>query len=412
LEKPKSTAELIPSLFRDLYAKMTAVLCRHFGLSDIQLAEDIASDTFLKASEAWPITGIPPNPQAWLYTVAKNKVEDYFKHKAVFELKVKENILKELDEKTLPNEIDQRTISDSQLAMLFAICDPIIPVAGQISLALQILCGFSILEVAQALLTNKETIKKRIFRAKTALRESKFELKELSDSQIADRLAAVLKTIYLLFNEGYYTQHENYVIRKELCMEAIRLALLLTEHETSNLAQTNALIALMCYQSSRFDARMDEDGTIVLFEQQDAQRWDRDMIDQGNFYMVQATDTQETSKYHIEAAIAYWHTVMDNQSKWQYILKFYNQLILVEYSPVTALNRAFAYAKVYGTEAGIKETRKLNLIKMSHYFGLLGYLYRDLDQAEAIENYTKALNLAASLTERKVYQKQIHALRW
>ncbi|QQT28514.1 RNA polymerase subunit sigma [Sphingobacterium multivorum] len=411
MEKQKSTAELIPGLFRDLYAKMTAVLCRHFGLSDIQLAEDIASDTFLKASEVWPITGIPANPQAWLYTVAKNKVKDYFKHKAVFELKVKDNILKELNEKTLPDDIDQRTISDSQLAMLFAICDPIIPIAGQISLALQILCGFSILEVAQALLTNKETIKKRIFRAKTALRDSKFELKELSDSQISARLAAVLKTIYLLFNEGYYAQHENHIIRKELCMEAIRLALLLTAHETTNLPQTNALIALMCYQSSRLDARMDKDGAIVLFEQQDVQRWDSDMIDQGNFYMVQATDTQETSKYHIEAAIAYWHTVVDNPSKWEYILKFYNQLILIEYSPVTALNRAFAYAKVYGTEAGIEETKKLNLIKMSHYFGLLGYLCRDLDQAEAIDNYTRALNLASSLTEKDVFQKQILALQ-
>ncbi|MDR2271890.1 MAG: RNA polymerase subunit sigma [Sphingobacterium sp.] len=402
--------DLIPGLFRDMYSKMTAVLCRHFGLSNIQIAEDIVSDTFLKASEVWAIKGIPPNPQAWLYTVAKNKTKDYFKRQKVFDQKISVNILKELDEIMLPTGLDQNTINDSQLAMLFAICEPLIAIEGQISLALQILCGFSINEVAQALLTNRETIKKRVFRAKNYLRESKFEIKELSDRQIIARLPVVLKTLYLLFNEGYYAKHENQFIRKELCYEAIRLAELLTGNNTTNMAQVNALIALMCYQSSRLEARVDNEGEIVLFDQQDKTLWNRDMIDRGNYYMVQATNVQETSKYHIEAAIAYWHTTVDQLSKWTYILQLYDQLIFVEYSPVVALNRAFAYAKVHGTEKGINEAEKLNLHKMSSYFGLLGYLYSETDTAKAINNYNRALDLACSTAEREAFKKRIHEL--
>ncbi|TDQ79345.1 RNA polymerase sigma factor [Sphingobacterium yanglingense] len=380
-------------------------------MNNIQIVEDIASDTFLKASEHWAINGIPTNPEAWLYTVAKNKAKDYLKHKAIFDLKVSDNIRNAVSEENIFTETDERTISDSQLAMLFAVCDPVIATEGQISLALQVLCGFSVNEVAQALLSNRETIKKRLFRAKDYLRKSNFEIKELSSLQITERLPTVLKSLYLLFNEGYYSKHQDQFVRKELCYEAIRLAVSLTENNLTNTAQVNALIALMCYQSSRLDARTGDTGEIILFDNQDRNLWNQDMIDKGNHYIILATDRRQTSKYHIEAAIAYWHTTSEQQSKWSPILQLYNQLILIEYSPITALNRAFAYAKVYGIKEGINETEKLKLEYNAHYFGLLGYLYTDLDPEQAKRNYQKAISLSPSAPERQLFKKRMREIQ-
>lgn len=402
--------DLIPNLFRDQYTKMTAVLCRHFGLEHIEIAEDIVSDTFLKASELWALNEVPENPEGWLYTVAKNKTKDYFKHQNIFDQKVKGAITPDINEVNLPIELDHSLITDSQLGMLFAISDPIIPVESQVCLALQILCGFSVEEISNALLANKETIKKKLFRARNSLRESNFEIKELSISQITHRLPIVLKTLYLLFNEGYFSKSNNQVIRKELCYEAIRLAIILTDNKTTDTPEVNALLALMCYQSSRLDARIDTHGELVLFEQQHTQYWNTELIDRGNYYLVKATNQQETSKYHLEAAIAYWHTTVNKDDKWKHILDLYNQLLLVEYSPIIALNRTFAFAKVYGKKKGIIEAEKLVLINSSYYFGLLGYLYTPIDKDRAIHFYKEALALTQSTTEKHLLNKRITEL--
>lgn len=401
--------EVIPNLFREQYAKMTAVLCRHFGLVHIELAEDIVSDTFLKATERWTIEGIPQYPEAWLYTVAKNKTKDYFKHQAVFDQKVKSEISQHTDQEDLPIELDSTVSTDSQLAMIFAICDPIIPTEGQLCLALQILCGFSIDEISNALLTKKETIKKRLFRAKEQLRASNFEIKALLPTQINQRLPQVHKTLYLFFNEGYFSTNHDQVIRKELCYEALRLTVMLTANDRTNTAETNALLALLCYQSSRLDARVNHQGELVLFDQQKTADWDTALIDKGNYYLVQATNQEETSKYHLEAAIAYWHTTQ-NPAKWTSILDLYNQLILVEYSPITALNRTFAFAQVYGFEAGIKEAEKLNLLHNRFYFELLGYLYTPVHPQKAIHFFQQALALTQSPAEQNILHKKIAEL--
>lgn len=404
----RDVQDVIPNLFREQYTKMTAVLCRHFGLENIEIAEDIVSDTFLKASEVWALEGIPKNPEAWLYTVAKNKAKDYFKHQAVFEKKVKPSL--SFTENTLPVEIDSSLISDSQLAMIFAICDPMIVVEGQISLALQILCGFSIDEIAYALLAKRETIKKRIFRAKNYLRASSFKIQALSNRQINDRLPSVYKTLYLLFNEGYYSKTNNQIIRHDLCYDALRLTLLLTENKVTNTAEANALLALMCYQSSRLESRTDKQGEIIYFEDQDQSLWNTALINKGNAYLIQATANKQTSKYHLEAGIAYWHTSKDQKAKWKPILDLYNQLILIEYSPITALNRTFAFAKVYGFKEGIKEAEKLNLTKLSYYYELLAYLSKNDTKEKVIEYYKRALELTSSETEKYQIQKKIDKL--
>jgi predicted RNA polymerase sigma factor len=411
-ETQKLHNDLLPHLFRQEYAKMTAVLCRHFGLKHIELAEDIASDTFLKASEHWAINGIPENPTAWLYTVAKNKTKDYFKHIAVFETQVRATIKPAQTEAATDFEFTSEHISDSQLAMIFAVCNPVNSTENQICLALQILCGFSVEEISNAFITKFETIKKRLLRARAILRNDNFQIRTLNETEIRSRLDTVLKTLYLLFNEGYFSKTNNQQIRKELCSEAVRLTVLLTENLLTNQPQTNALLALMCFQSSRLEARMNEKGEAILFDKQDKSLWDKTLIDRGNYYLINATNGSADcqTKYHLEAGIAYWHTAPTEQHKWQHILQLYNQLVLIEYSPITALNRVFAFANVYGRKKAISEAEKLKLTEIGNYHQLLGYLYTDEDLDKAIDHYRQAVQLAKSKTEKQTLNKEIERL--
>ena len=401
-------SQLLSDLFRKEYAKMVAVLCRHFGFSHLEIAEDIVSDTFLKAYELWETQPLPPNPTAWLYTVAKNKAKDYEKHVAIFQNKVKKVLTPTERSEELTFETSE--INDSQLEMLFNICDPSISVVSQISLALQILCGFTVEEIANALLTPVETIKKRLFRAKSKLREHHFQIKTVSPSDIQARLETVLRCLYLFFNEGYFSETNSQFIRKEFCKEALRLTLLLAEHPQTDTPQVNALLSLMCFQSSRLEARTSTTGENTLYEQQDKSKWDKDLIDRGNYYLVKACEGSEVSKYHLEAGIAYWHTTPTDENKWEYILRLYNQLIIIEYSFVIALNRTFAYGKVYGKEKAIVEAEKLGLEDNHYYHELLGYLYTDIDNQKAIAHYQKAVTLSKSANERATLQKQIEQL--
>src|SRR5664279_5400183 len=204
---------LLPHLFREEYTKMTAVLCRLFGLKHIEIAEDIASETFLKATELWSMKGLPENPTAWLYTVAKNKTKDYLKRNTLFEKEIMPTIKPQEMQSDEPFiDFTKQNISDSQLAMIFAVCNPINSDEAQISLALQILCGFSVEEIANAFLSNKETIKKRLLRARENLRKENFKLQSLSTSEIQARIDNVLITLYLLFNEGYFSKSNNNLI--------------------------------------------------------------------------------------------------------------------------------------------------------------------------------------------------------
>ena len=211
------------------------MLCKHFGFDEIEIAEDIASDTFMTAAQTWGMNGVPKNPTAWLYNVAKNKAKNYLQRDSLFKNKIALEI-KKTSSDSEENEIDLSTqnINDSQLQMMFAICHPSISPEAQIGLSLRILCGFGIEEIADAFLTNKETINKRLFRAKGKLREEKIKIEMPDVSEIDARLINVLRTIYLLFSEGYYSESQNQIIRKELCFEAMRLCTMLVENPSTN----------------------------------------------------------------------------------------------------------------------------------------------------------------------------------
>jgi RNA polymerase sigma-70 factor (ECF subfamily) len=214
--------ELIPHLFRTEFSKICSVLCKLFGITHIEAAEDIASETFLSALETWPYKGIPENHTAWLYTVAKNKAKNYFARNHLFAEKIAKQVKTlSTDKEEIQIDLSDKNITDSQLQMLFAICHPSIPAEAQIGLALRILCGFGIDEIADAFLTNKETINKRLFRAKEKLRIEKIPIQFPASVEINDRLENILTTLYLLFNEGYYSESNESIIRQDLCLEAM-----------------------------------------------------------------------------------------------------------------------------------------------------------------------------------------------
>jgi RNA polymerase sigma factor (sigma-70 family) len=404
--------KILPNLFRTEYRKIVSVLYRHFGFEHPEIAEDIASDTFLTAAETWGLKGLPDNPTAWLYTVARNKARDHLKHNNIFRQKVTSAI--QTDDAWLPEtEIDlsDKSINDSQLQMMFAICQPSLPVEAQIGLALRILCGFGIDEIADAFLSNKETINKRLFRAKEKLREEKVKIEFPQATETTKRLDSVLKTLYLLFNEGYYSTSSDATLRKELCLEAMRLNYLLIENEQFNLPEVNALLSLMCFHASRFEARMTENGEMIRYDEQDTSLWNEELITRGKYYLNQSSKGEQVTKYHLEATIAYWHTFQaDSDEKWNNILQLYNRLLITEYSPMAALNRTYALSKVKGAEAAIIEAEKLRLNDNHLYHVLLGYLYKDLDHKKAISHLQKALKLAKTIVDKKQISKDITSL--
>jgi RNA polymerase sigma-70 factor (ECF subfamily) len=393
---------------------MVAVISKLYGLEHIEIAEDIVSETFLLATETWDSKGIPPNPTAWLYTVAKQKTLYHFRRHKIFEEKVRPGLLytQQQDTEMATLDFSNENIRDSQLQMLFAICTPAIASEAQIGLALRILCGFGIDQIAEAFLSNKETINKRLFRAKEKLREEKVQLELPSEQEIIKRLDNVLHIIYLLFSEGYYSATQDQILQKDLCMEAMRLAIMLTEYEKTNLPKTNALLALMCFHASRFEARKSNEGTVILYDEQNENLWDTTLINQGRHFLYLSAAGNEISSYHLEARIAYWHCIKeDTPGKWEDILQLYNQLLLINYSPSVALNRTYALYKADGREAALREALKLKLDNNHFYFILLGELYKDVDKDEAKRHYERAFALAKTQPERQGILEKIKELK-
>lgn len=403
--------ELIPHLFRLEYSKIVSVLCRRFGFEHIEIAEDLASDTFLAAAQSWGINGAPANPVAWLYQVAKNKAKNQLQRQAVFDQRVKPEVSD--TDLSCENEIDlsPQNISDSQLQMMFAICNPLIPAEAQIGLSLRILCGFGIDEIADAFLTNKDTINKRLYRAKEKLRVNHVKITIPQPAEIQARLENVLTIIYLLFSEGYYSVSQNQTINKELCFEAIRLCHILIDHPATNLPEVNALLALMYFHASRLDARLDQNGELILYDEQDTGLWNQENIARGAYFLNQATTGDNLSAYHLQAAIAYWNTQKaDTPEKWENILQLYNRLLQLQYSPVAALNRTYALSRANGKEVAIIEAEKLQLTNNQFYDVLLGELYTGIDDALALHHFKQAFSLAKTQTDQRSIQKKIDRL--
>lgn len=392
---------------------MVAVITKSFGLQYIEIAEDIVAETFLLATETWAMKGMPSTPVSWLYMVARQKTLAQLNRNKVFNEKVIPQLTSTADfhEEIAILNFSKQNIKDSQLQMLFAVCNTAVAAEAQIGLALRILCGFGIDEIAEAFLSNKETINKRLYRAKEKLRIEKIQLELPNETEIVQRLDNVLRIIYLVFNEGYYSKTQSEILRQDLCLEAMRLAIMLTEFPGSNLPKTKALMALMCFHASRFGARQTEEHAFILYEQQNEQLWDHSLIKRGSEYLAASAEGSEISSYHLEAKIAYWHCIKeDSKEKWEDILQLYDQLIQVNYSPSAALNRTYALYQVQGWEIALGEAKKLKLEENHFYFLLLAELSRNMDKDEAITYFQKAHAIAKTSNEKIGIQRQIEQL--
>jgi len=405
----------VDHLFRLESGKMVSVLTRLFGFSNIEQAEDIVQDTVMKALEIWKWGKIPDNPQAWLYKTAKNKAIDIIRRE---KLKYKiENELAVLlkSEYTLTPKVNELftegEIKDSQLRMMFACCHPAISRESQITLMLKTLCGLSVREISNAFLTNEETIGKRLYRTKEKIREEKISLDYPGIMAMDQRTEAVLKTIYLLFNEGYNSSYADELIRQDLCEEAMRLAILLSENSRTNLPQTNALLALMCYHVSRFDSRIDDKGMIVLLKDQERKHWNKFLIEKGNEYMTYAATGNVYHDFHIEAGIASIHANAKTfeDTDWKMILSLYNDLYERTKNPIVWMNRCLAMGEVEGYEKAIKEMLGMRgLEDHVYYVASIGELYRKAgNQSEAKRYFERALPLATSTAVAGLIRKKI-----
>lgn len=402
--------QIIPNLFKTEYSKLVAVLCKVYGLQDIQVAEDIVSETFLLAAETWGKKGLPDNQTGWLYTVAKNKTKDYLRRNQLRVKKVEKDLKYESQDRFDSIEINEQMIQDSQLQMLFTSCHPSIPKQAQIALALRVLCGFGIGEIASALLSNKEAINKKLLRAKAKLREAQIEIELPPEKELSARLDSVITTLYLLFNEGYYSTSSDHSLKKDMCLEAMRLNLLLLNYPLTSQPKVFALLSLMCFHSSRLEARIDVEGEVILYDEQDRALWNEELIQKGEYYLNRAASGDKLSKYHLEAAIAYWHSQPDKQERWESILQLYNLLLQTEYSPMAALNRTYALSKADGPKAAISEAYKLQLESHHLYHSLLADLYQQIGDSENRKRHLlSALELAKTKSEKALIQKKLDA---
>lgn len=404
--------ESLKKLFQQEFARIVAVISRSFGLQHIEIAEDIVSETFLQATETWSAKGMPENPAAWLYAVARQKTLYHFRRNKIYEEKVLPELNRQHETESLTDlSFSEQHIKDSQLQMLFAVCNPVIASEAQIGLALRILCGFGIEEIAEAFLTHKSTVNKRLFRAKEKLRTEKIKLEMPPENEIQNRLDNVLHIIYLLFNEGYYSQTQNEILRKDFCLEALRLGILLTGYQGTAQPKTHALLALMCFHASRFPARRTGAGTMILYEDQNEALWDNSLISNGIYYLNLSASGNEISTYHLEAGIAFWHcSKTDTAEKWKHILELYNQLLKVNYSPAVALNRIYALYKAKGWQTALEQAEDLGWGNSHFYYVLLGELYLHCDVARAKSHFQQAVSLAKTETEKQVIREKMERI--
>jgi RNA polymerase sigma-70 factor (ECF subfamily) len=400
---------MVGHLFRHEAGKMAAVLARKLGASALDDIDDIVQDTLLRAMETWKFKGIPDNPTAWLHKVAWHRAIDYWRtkkrdQKISIEAVVEETFL-------MPDPSHDKEIQDSMLSMIFACCHPSIPVESQIAFVLKTLGGLSVMEISKAFLSSEDTIAKRIYRAKEKMREEKIELSSPPVFEIPERLEVVLKALYLLFNEGYYSSNPEKYIREDLCEEAMRLTYLLLQNKYTCQAQVKALLALMCFQASRFNARVDENQNIILLEYQDRSLWKRELIEQGFRLLKESSVTSQLSEYHVEASIASVHAMAKdfNSTNWDELVHLYDILGELKPGNFVSFNKAIAVGYARSVQEGIMELKKIKGLEENQYYHTaLGNFYLNLmDHQAAMRSFELAKALTRSIPEMNLLDQKI-----
>jgi RNA polymerase sigma-70 factor (ECF subfamily) len=402
-------------LFRRHAGQMVSVLARMFGYQNIQSIEDAVQDSLVAAMKKWPFTGEPENARGWLIETAKNRLIDQLRRDR------RSDAIDEVGEPhfysepygTLIGEIE-----DAELQMIFACCNPAIPPDSQVALTLKTVGGFSVSEIARAFLSNNEAIAKMLTRAKARLRDSRTHFEIPSHNGLLDRREAVLKVLYLMFNEGYAASEGEELVRKDLCFEAIRLAHIVVRHPNTRAPKVNALLALFSFQAARLETRIDQNGELLLLEDQDRSKWNKFLLAEGLKQFHLSASGDEISDYHLEAEIAAVHALAADfeSTDWSRILECYDALQQRKFSPIAELNRIVAIQKVFGTSAARNALEQLSMndgIERTGLFhitrGHLLSLHGDAENATA--SFRSALDLTSNRIIRRFLDRKIEELR-
>jgi RNA polymerase sigma factor (sigma-70 family) len=405
-------------LFRREAGRMVATLTRIFGVHNLALAEDVVQDAFCRALEVWSFRGMPENPSAWLMATAKNRALDVLRRERTARVFAPELGRLLESEWTLAPVMEDlfaaNAIKDDQLRMMFSCCHPRLPEEAQVALILHILCGFSIDEVAGAFVNTHAAMQKRITRAKKILAGSKRLFDVTLAAEFSARLPVVLRTLYLLFNEGYHGASPEAAVRAELCREAMRLVSILLDHPLGKTPATHALLALMCLNAARLPARIDSSGDLHALFDQDRSQWDRQLVGEGSRFLELSAAGSELTEYHVEAGIAAAHAqaARAEETDWKLIVSLYDTLMTLNPSPIVALNRAIAIAQDEGPERGLEEVQSMGdrdrLVAYPFYFAALGELeLRCGNRETARRHFSAASAVARNPMERRFLSGRI-----
>ena len=401
--------QLVDHLFRNRAGQMVAWLTRIFGPAHVELAEEVVQDALVKALQQWPFAGIPDNPAAWLLRVARNGALDVLRRDVSFRGRVAE-IAAEISRTGDASGIDpvaaDGLLRDDELRMIFLCCHPALPRDARVALSLKTVCGFSVREVARALLASDTAIAQRLVRAKRQLREAGAVFELPAGTELESRLESVLEVIYLLFNEGYSAHAGDDLVRFDLCGEALRLARLIAGSSTTSAPTAHALAALIAFQAARMPARVDGAGDMVLLENQDRALWDQRLIALGFHHLEGSAAGRVMSAYHIQAAIAAVHAGDLTATPWNDVLRLYDDLLAINPSPVVALNRVVALSRVRGPTAAIEAIAPLESDPaLSNYYllpAVKGRLLAEMgDRGGAAAAFRAALERPCSEPERR-----------
>jgi RNA polymerase sigma-70 factor (ECF subfamily) len=402
--------DAIDSIYRAESRRVFATLVRLLG--DFDIAEEALHDAFRAALEQWPDEGIPDNPRAWLVSTGRFKAIDGIRRQSRFE-SLDEDAIEALAAEDSPREVDE--IEDDRLRLIFTCCHPALASDAQVALTLREVCDLKTEEIARAFLTPAPTLAQRIVRAKAKIKDARIPYEVPSASELPERLDAVLRVVYLVFNEGYAASSGELVTRADLCAEAIRLARLLAELLPE--PEVMGVLALMRLQDSRRSARATETGDLILLEDQDRSLWNRAAIAEGIVLVERALASGRFGAYTLQAAIAAVHAEAPSagETDWAQITALYDVLVRLEPSPVVELNRAVAIAMRDGPEAGLALVEgilgrgELSGYHLAHA-ARADFLRRLGRTVESRMAYEKALALTQQQPERRFLEKRVAEL--